>query len=508
MSIANRVIKNTMFLYIRMGVSIIFSFFTTRILLNSLGASDYGLYNVVAGALSMLGFLSASMSSTTQRFISYAEGEGNADKIKEIFNNAVFLHKLIALVATVFFVIAGFIFFNGALNIPEGRTTIAICVYGCMIFSTVFAIIIVPYDAVLNAHENMKYYSILGIADVLIKFAIALIVMWMKSIDQLLFYGILMAFESWLFRFITQRYCVQHYPETQEINRKLYVKKETLKEMTSFAGWNMLNISTGMISLYGINLVINHFFGTLLNAALGIANQLAGVLMGVSGNMTKALTPVLVKSEGCQDRDKMIQISIVGCKYSYILFSFFCLPTIFCLKPLLTLWLMDVPEWTELFCLLMLVSALIEQMTMFLYQSINAQGNVRNFSIVRSVLNILPIVVMIFEFQLCFPPYHALLDWIIFKITLGGFANICYAYHNFDFPVFGFVKNVVLPCLSVTILVCGICFFIRPQQFETTFGVIFRFLAMLTLSAPLYYIIAVTKTEKQVIKSLVSKENF
>lgn len=505
MSIANRILINTIYLYVRMAVSIVFSFFTTRILLQSLGASDFGLYNVVAGALSMLGFLSASMSSTTQRFISYAEGEGKFDKIKEIFNNAVFLHRLLALSVTVCFVLGGFVFFNGVLNIPEERTLVAIAVYGCMIFSTVFAITIVPYDAVLNAQENMKYYSILGVADVLLKFVIALLVMFCSGLDKLLFYGILMAVESWFFRLITQRYCIRHYEEVGEINRKKYVNKTTLKSMTSFAGWNMLNISTGMVSLYGMNIVVNHFFGTILNAAMGIANQLAGVLMGVSTNMTKAMTPVLVKSEGSHDRDKMIQISFVGCKYSYLLFSFFCIPIIFCLKPLLTLWLRDVPEWTELFCLLMLISTLIEQMFVFLYQSINAQGDVRNYNIVRSILNILPIIIMIIEFQMDFPPYHALLDWIVFKVTLGGIANILYAYLNFAFPVYRFIKNVILPCLVSTMVVCGICYLLRTQPLDSAITTFSKLFVMVILSIPIYYVLAVGKAEKQMISSLFNR---
>ena len=156
MSTSQRVIKNTLWLYLRMGTSILVNIFTTRILLQALGASDYGLYNVVGGAISILGFLTASMSSSTQRFISYAEGEGNLDDVKEIFNNALAAHYGVALISGFILALSGFIFFNGVLNIPEGRETVAITIYLCMIISTVFSITVVPYDALLNAHENMK----------------------------------------------------------------------------------------------------------------------------------------------------------------------------------------------------------------------------------------------------------------------------------------------------------------------------------------------------------------
>ena len=196
------------------------------------------------------------------------------------------------------------VLFNGILNIPSGRETTALIVYGCLIFSTVFSITITPYDAVLNAHENMFFYSLVGIIDVFLKLAIAILISY-SDYDRLLFYGVLMAGESWLLRFITKYYCDRTYSVCKALSLKEH-DNGILKKMASFAGWNMLNICAGMISLYGMNIAINHFFGTLLNAALGIATQLQGVLMGVSGNMSKALTPVLVKKEGASQRQQML----------------------------------------------------------------------------------------------------------------------------------------------------------------------------------------------------------
>ena len=260
MSTVNRVVKNTLFLYARMGTSIVVSVLTTRILLHALGASDYGLYNVVAGALAMLGFLSASMSSASLRYMSYAEGKGDITAIQTIFNSSVRLHRLLALFVCGLYVIAGFFLFNGILNIPSGRETTALIVYGCLIFSTVFSITITPYDAVLNAHENMFFYSLVGIIDVFLKLAIAILISY-SDYDRLLFYGVLMAGESWLLRFITKYYCDRTYSVCKALSLKEH-DNGILKKMASFAGWNMLNICAGMISLYGMNIAINHFFGT------------------------------------------------------------------------------------------------------------------------------------------------------------------------------------------------------------------------------------------------------
>ena len=348
MSTSQRVVKNTLFLYVRTIVSLLVSVFTTRILLGTLGASDYGLYNVVGGSIAMLGFISTSMSGVIQRYLSHAEGSGDERRIQLIFNNALIVHYILAVVTIILLGTAALFFFNGVLNIPTGKETEAAIIYGCMMASTVFSITIVPYDAEINAHENMLFYSILGIIDVMLKLLIAIVILYRDN-EKLVFYAILMAAESFLLRFITQQYCRKYYEECRKVQMCHYYDKATIKEMTSFAGWNMTNTATGMISLFGMNIVINHYFGTELNAALGIATQLSGVLMGVSMNMIKAVTPVLVKSEGRNQRDRMLEISYVGCKFSYLLFAFVGVPVLVFLPYILNLWLHNVPECSILF---------------------------------------------------------------------------------------------------------------------------------------------------------------
>lgn len=504
MSTSTRVIKNTIYLYIRMGVSIVVSIFTTRILLQALGASDYGLYNVVAGALSMLGFLSASLSTATQRFISYAEGEGEKNKIKEIFTTSTILHWLMALAVAVLFLVCGFIFFNGVLNIPEGRELTAILVYCCLIISTVFSIVVVPYDAVLNAHENMLFYSILGIFDVFFKLAIAVIVSY-SDLDRLLFYGILMATESFLLRFVTQKYCRDHYAECQNVSLMSIPDKKLMKQMTSFAGWNVLNIGSGMLSLYGMNIIINHFFGTILNAAMGIANQLAGVLLGVSSNMTKALTPVLVKSEGAQEREQMLSITYAGCKFSYQLYSMFCIPVLFYTPLLLKIWLHEFPDWTVLFTRLMIVSCLIDQLFVFLYQTIQAQGDIRDYNILRSIVNIIPIPVAILQFLCGWTPSWIIIDWIVFKVIFGGFLNLYYANRNVNLSILQWMKSVFIPCALITLLSCTVGLALNYIEHDGFLYQLVSFFIMFFVCLPLYWLIGISGTQRKKVLNRIKR---
>ena len=187
-STANRIIKNTGFLYAKMGITMFISLYTTRLILNSLGASDFGIFNIVGGSIAMLGFLNAAMASATQRFMSYSEGEGNKEKQKSIFNVSFILHLVISFIIAILLIIAGYFFFNGILNIPEGRIFAAQVIYASLIVSTMFTVMTVPYDAVMNAHENMKYYAIVGIFESLLKLIVAFICVYSTS-DKIIVYG-------------------------------------------------------------------------------------------------------------------------------------------------------------------------------------------------------------------------------------------------------------------------------------------------------------------------------
>ena len=302
---ANRVIKNTGYLYAKMAITMFVSLYTTRLILNSLGASDFGIYNIVGGAIAMLGFLNVAMASATQRFMSYSEGEGNKEKQKNIFNISCILHFCISIIIALILLAAGWFFFHGILNIPADRVSAAQVVYCSLIVSTVFTVMNVPYDAVMNAHENMRYYAVVGIIESFLKLAVAFACVYAKG-DKLIVYGVLMAAIPFITLTIMKVYCHRHYKECVINPRKFYDKK-LMREMTSFAGWSLAGSMGGILGNYGNGIVLNSFFGTILNAALGIANQLNGMLMVFSNSMLKALAPVIVKTEGGGEHEKMLE---------------------------------------------------------------------------------------------------------------------------------------------------------------------------------------------------------
>jgi O-antigen/teichoic acid export membrane protein len=491
---------NTGILYAKMGITMFISLYTTRLILNSLGASDFGIFNIVGGAIAMLGFLNAAMASATQRFMSYAEGEGNKDKQKNIFNISVILHFGIAILLGIVLLIAGYFFFNGILNIPAERMYAARMVYYFMIVSTMFMVMTVPYDAVLNAHENMLYYAIVGIIESVLKLMVALIVVYTMS-DKLIVYGALMAGISLLVMIIMRVYCHRKYEEC--VFNPTYRDKSLLKEMMRFSGWNLLGTFAGLTGNYGNNIIINHFFGVKLNAAVGIGNQLQGQLMVFANSMIKAINPVIVKKEGGGKRNDMLRLSLIGCKFSFLLFAFFAIPCLIETPIILQLWLKQVPEWTVLFFRLMLIRTLLEQLTILLGTTLAAQGNIKAVNIYSMIFNLLPLPVLGILFYYNFPPY-----WMyIVAITLMVFAlngnklYLCIKQAGLKF--YDYLKIVIIPCMvlfAVVFIVASLPTFCIGNRIE-------RLALSLTLSiisfACMLYFYILTQKQRLFVLSMI-----
>ena len=236
---AKRVAVNTGILYAKMGITVFISLYATRLILAALGAEDYGIFNVVGGAIAMLTFLNIAMASASQRFMSYAQGEGDERKQKYIFNVSVTLHFLVAIAVFLLLQVAGYFLFNGILEIPEERMDVAKLLYQFMLVSTFFTILSVPYDAVINAHENMLLVAVLGIIESISKLAIAIYITY-TAFDKLLTFGILMVSLPILLLVLRSIYCHRKYEEVTLSPRK-YFNKQLFKEMTSFASWKLLS---------------------------------------------------------------------------------------------------------------------------------------------------------------------------------------------------------------------------------------------------------------------------
>jgi O-antigen/teichoic acid export membrane protein len=452
MNAAKRVALNTGFLYGRMAVTVFISLYTTRLVLVALGAKDFGIFNVVGGIILMLGFLNASMASATQRFMSFAQGKGDLHKLKQIFNVSVLLHILIGIVLFFLLQITGYVLFNKVLNISHDRLDAAKLIYQFMVVSTLFTIVSVPYDAAINARENMLLFAILGIVESVLKLVIALFIMHQVG-DKLIVYGLLMAVLSILLFGVRALYCQHKYAECKLAIRSNY-DHHLMKEMTSFAGWSLMGSSTSMISNYGQGMVLNIFFGTVLNAAQGVANQVSGQLGAFSYTMLRALNPTIAKSEGAGERELMIKAALVGSKVSFFLLVLLILPALVEMPYILSIWLKTVPPFTVVFCQLLLARDLIEQMFLTLSTSISAVGNIRKYQISGSILTFFPLVVTFILFKNGFPPYSMYIVFIVYSILFA--LNVLYFSNKiFQLSYRSFFNEVLFRCvLSFSISLC------------------------------------------------------
>lgn len=479
------------------------SLYTTRLILNSLGASDFGIFNIVGGTIAMLGFLNASMASATQRFMSYSEGEGNKEKQKSIFNVSFILHLGISFVVGIALLIAGYFFFNGILNIPEDRIFAAQVVYGSLIVSTMFTVMTVPYDAAMNAHENMKYYAIVGVFESFLKLGVAFACVY-TTFDKLIVYGSLMACIPLITLTIMRVYCHKHYEECVIAPRR-YWNKGLMKKMTSFAGWSFLGTSSSLVGNYGIGIVLNHFYGALLNAAQGIANQLNGLLMVFSNNMLKAVNPVITKAEGAGERNHMVQTSITSTKFSFYMLAIFAIPCIIEMPHILKLWLKEVPEWAIVFSQLQLVRTLIEQTTITFGTALFAEGRIKRFTQISSIINLIPIILIYILFKLDFSPlFMYLINITIFGFLLSG-IRLYFMHSHCNMKYHIFLKNVLFPILTVSIPTLTIGYsitFIIPESICRLFLNLF---ICTTIFIILTYYWGISSKERKVIIQIITK---
>lgn len=503
MSTASRVVKNTGFLYAKMGITMFISLWITRLILNSLGASDFGIFNIIGGAISMLGFLGGAMTGATQRFMSYSEGEGDKEKQKSIFNISLVIHTCVAIAVGLLLLIAGFFFFNGILNIPPDRIGAAKVVYGSLIVSTMFTVMTVPYDAAVNAHENMKYYAVVGIIESLLKLGVAFITVY-TLMDKLIVYGILMALIPILILTIMIRYCRRHYEECT-ISPHRYWNNSIAKEMTTFAGWNFLGTASSMIANYGTGIVLNHFFGPLLNAAQGIAGDLNGKTLVFSNNMLKALNPVIAKNEGAGERQKMVSISITGNKFSFYAFAIIIIPIIIETPFALRLWLKNVPEWAVIFVRLLLIRTLVEQTTITFGSAIAAEGHISQYNKLSCIIDLATIASIYLAFLMGYSPT----SMYVIAIFLWGFVlsgvKLYIMKKNCGMSLGEYFTKAFLPMAFVFGITLSATQLITGNFEESLTRLILTIGVSTTIFLTLWAIIGITREEQVIIKQLVKQ---
>jgi O-antigen/teichoic acid export membrane protein len=493
MQAGKKVIMNTGFLYGKMIISIGIALYSTRLVLNALGATDYGIFSLVGGVIAMLAFLNGAMGTSTQRFISIYLGKCDLRQLSIIFKASVKMHLLIGLMIVLILEIASIFLFSGFLNIPEERIFAAKTVFHFMVFSTFFSINAVPYDALINAHEDLFFDALTGIVESFVKLGIAI---WLSysDFDRLILYSMLIAILTVGIRIVKSVYCYRKYDECK-LKSKEQIEKSLYKEMFSFAGWNLFGSLAKLGRAQGISIILNLFFGTVINAAYGIANQVSGQINNFSVMMLKAINPQIMISEGASDRQRMLRWSMAASKFSFMLLAFFAIPCIFEMKAILNLWLKEVPEYTIAFCNLVLIAMLTNQLTIGLQSAAQSTGKIKEYQITVGSLLLLNLPIAYFLLSFGLTPYSVLISYIIIEL-LACTARIIFLKYLAGMSISTFIKEVITrDILTILPMIFSSYMIIQHFNFE------FRFILTISISSILFvlsvFYIGLSKNERE-----------
>lgn len=449
-----RLIINTLAQNIRTLLNIVLSLYSTRIVLQALGQESYGIYMLVAGIVSLLSYLSNTLVITTQRHLSFATGSGNIEGTKQIFANSYLLHLLIGIIlAAGCMSLVSLIFDSSFLNIAPNKIYESKIVYAFVIVSVFMTFITSPFKSLLVAHENIVYISIIDVLDGILKllfvFCLYMINEWRLAMYAAIMAGIM------AFHFIMlAAYSITHYEECILIPRISMWDNGIQKKIISFATWTLYGMLCIYVRTQGIAVIVNRLISTVANAALGIATQLYGSIQFLSQSLINAISPQIIKAEGANDRQRAIKLSFMASKYSFLIMCMVSVPLAIEIPTILKLWLGEVPENASLFCRMMLLSSLVDQITIGLGTLNQAIGNIRNYTLITFTTKVCAIPAAIILLNYGTGIYSIVVSYFIFEL-LSALIRLPLLVCSAGVRITDYMKDVILRTApAVTAIAC------------------------------------------------------
>lgn len=426
-----------------MGVSL----FTSRIVLRELGVSDYGIYSLVGGIVAMFGFFNSAMSSATQRYLSFDIGKGDQDKLRKTFSATLTIHAGIALLVLILAETIGLWYVNYKMVFPPERSFAVNVVYQFSVFSFLLGIVQVPYNALIIARERMNVYAYVSIIEVVLKLIIVFLLVYFGS-DKLITYAVLTFVVSFIIRMIYQIYCRRNFKESKY---KFEYDKEYYRELMSYSGWSLFGNIAAVARGQGINVVLNLFFGTVVNAAYGITLTVQGAVQSFVTNFQVAVNPQIIKNYAKGDLYAMQLLIFRSSKLSFFLFFILSFPIILNTDYILNLWLTVVPDHTVVFIQLAFIYLMIDSISYSLIIAVQATGKIKNYQMILGTFIFLSLPISYLVLKLGGSPesvYYVLISVTFLTLVFRMF----FVKNLLGFKPLVFVRNVILP-ISLTVLV-------------------------------------------------------
>lgn len=449
MSDKKKIAKNTIALFFRMGILMLISLYTSRVVLQQLGVSDYGTYNVVGGIVVILSSLTAPLSQGIQRFINYYLGKGELNQLNRVYTASVTLMVLFGLAILLFGESVGVYVLNEYLKIPLERMYAANWVLQFSLLSAVLSMLLVPLQGLILAHEDMNFYAYVSVFEGLSKLGVVFLLA-ISPIDKLIFYSSLGLIISILILTIYYIFCKRKYGECKFIWHK---DKTLYRDLLSFSGWNVLGSTTSILTVQGMNIILNLFFGTLLNAARGVAVQVSSMVDNTISNIQTAMNPQLTQLYAQEKYDEMRSLLYDNFKWNYFLYWLIGLPLFLKVDFFLELWLGKgyVPDFTAIFIRIIIIRCLLKCFERPLNTVIFATGKVKIPNIFSSSSYVLEIVLAVVLFSIGFPPYWCfVVD--LFAILAIVIFQMCLVINMGLFSPLEFVNKVLMPLFLITLI--------------------------------------------------------
>lgn len=484
-----------------MIIVLIVNLYTSRVILNTLGVEDFGIYNTVAGFVSLFGFFNSTLSGSVQRFYNY-EGTKNGDEgFTQVYVTSIIIHALLAAILLIILETLGLWYVNNIMVVPECKLGAANALFQFSVISMILIIFQIPFTGAIMAYERMDFYAVVSIIDVFLKLVVALIINKITG-NALIVYGFLLLGVTATTTFL---YIVYSKKNFSSLKFYFKINKPLLKSMLSFSGWNLLGTFAYMLKGQGQNMVLNYFFGPIINAARGVASQVNGAINGFAANITIAFRPQMVNSYANNDIEKARQLMFLESKVCFMMMLVLMTPVIFEMDFLLKLWLGNsIPEHTNNFTILILIDALICTLNAPCTQIAYSIGKMKWYQIITSCINLslIPITILFMKLGYC-AEYAFILTIIITIIN----QSACLILLNKLFPLNlrSYLYDVLLPCVFSLIAIPSLLYmltFLLNEGFIRLFLIV---IADIVVGLSFFYFIMLKRNERVYVINLVRK---
>ena len=496
-----RIAKNAMALYFRMILITCVGLYTSRVILKVLGIEDYGIYNAIGGIIAMFNIIRGSLATSTQRYITYGLGKNDPTYLSKVFSTSVIIHICLAIFIILLAETIGLWFFYNKMIIPAERLTAAFWVYQCVVASSVIMIISIPYNALIIAHEKMGIYAKISIFEAFAKLFIVFLLM-LATYDRLILYALLLVLVELTIRLCYTQYCKKNFKESKIVYQ---IDKSLIKEISVFAGWSFFGNAAYITYTQGLNILLNTFFGPVVNAARGIAIQVQSLTNQLVTGFQTAINPQITKSYASGNLAYMHSLIFRSCKFSYYLILLISLPIIIETDTILKIWLGNYPDYTVVFIRIILFVNLIHSIANPLITAVKATGNVKTYEIIVNglMLTILPISYI--SLRLGYPPYSVFLVHLIIEILVQN-VRVLIVGKELNFSFWKFFCDIQIRIVFITILASILPLYLHHISNGTIIVSIAICIISVVCGAVVIVIFGLNKNERNAILRLVSKK--